>query len=367
MSNQVVVMPGATQTARRPRRQRAPRRSVAAKKKAAPKRKNAGRKSSAPLGMGNAPMECVKVYAKAITNPFDPSIRGKVCAPVFPSRPSQKITGSCFFPSFTTGTNGQGFVMADFTGANDEAPIYVTDSSYATSLFSYSATGVSANAWKTPYGSIVAGTGITALAFRVVSAGFRFRYTGTELNRGGTVLGIVHPSQGELAGQSINDYNVAQVRRYPVTREWQYMTVTAQSVEDLNYVPDRPNANTVLYPWTRSNAGGARPFAALVFNSKALNTFEVELIEHLEFCGGAIMGTLSPSHVGDQTIVNALSNAASEATYAPDSGMSAIRQTITSLNGSGVPPGVMSAITSTYRAMIDPLDSGILSGLRLNY
>lgn len=147
---------------------------------------------------------CAMMYARAICDPFHPSLR-QVCLPAFPSPPSHKTTSFLRF-SLTLGTAGYGFASFSPCLASDMCCGYFSNNLYASSSAAVPLTadntlnvGVSRLQMNNlPYTAanlynqaITNGQGV---AGRIVSYGVKITYTGTTLNESGVSYSWVAPT-----------------------------------------------------------------------------------------------------------------------------------------------------------------------------
>ena len=139
--------------------------------------------------------ECAARYACAIGAPFSAGAIG-ACVPSFPARPSFKVH-SRINGTFSIGTAGVGYIGVAPCVSNSQRCIYYTGSTFTGTTLMVSGTGVNAiTNTSNPYASgafVPASQATDAMTARIISVGLRIRYTGTELNRGGIVYGLVHP------------------------------------------------------------------------------------------------------------------------------------------------------------------------------
>jgi len=267
--------------------------------------------------------ECEAIYLKAVLDPFDPSLRGRVCYPSFPSRDSVKYN-TTWAGTVTIGTNGLGFLMVDPTYANDVISVWYTGGSYAgttSSAFSKSDAGVSNSTMSGPYASALfqsfnsAGSSNEA---RVVTGGIRTKYTGTELNRGGLNAYLLDQSQDSLVNNTTlgASFGLTYSNKFPTLGdEWQHFVIPPFHEVDLEY-----NGSTNLFPWSQNRGTTANPFIGVVFNGTAGNTFWVELIFHCEVAGASVqLAAATPSHIGNQQLIQSVMSASASAVYRPDS------------------------------------------------
>jgi len=127
-----------------------------------------------------------------------------------------------------TGTLGFGFVLLspERMAANDTAPVYFSDATYAGSTVNTPpAVGVVIGASNSDYVLAQFGTTATLAQFRVVSSGLRVRYVGTNLNRGGQMIALQEPTHDDLLGYSLTALDAQdQSVRFKVNEKWTYLT-----------------------------------------------------------------------------------------------------------------------------------------------
>lgn len=159
----------------------------------------ASKKVSSALGQAQLSPMALQ-YAKALGNPFD-SIQGAY-VPLAPVLPSKKLT-VWNKGSLITGTQGVGFLgFSPYGGVvNDSTSVSYTLANYAGTTFNPGAAiGAYGSNTNSPYLSSAFGNADELADFRLVSAGIRVRYTGTELNRGGSIVGLSQPEGASLSG-----------------------------------------------------------------------------------------------------------------------------------------------------------------------
>jgi len=150
-----------------------------------------------------------------------------------------------------------------------------------------------------PY--VLANFGQNGLQGRVVSAGLRIRYIGTELNRGGEIVGLQHPSHSGLNGYTVPLMNAyKETARLPVIRPWTTLLYRPVETTDLNF-------NIGLAP------AGQQFFMGFIINSATSvaspASYENEFFSNLELQGAAVQNK-KPSHVDvvGHGAVNAITN-----------------------------------------------------------
>lgn len=272
---------------------------------------------------------CEEMYLRALADPFDPEIQGEVCYPSFPAKKSVKYIGQQTVNVYI-GTNGFGWLAYDLTPGNTAlTPIAYTDATYAGTAASLITTtagsGVVTATWGTPTASSAFTESTEGLGnqFRVVIGGAKFRYTGTELNRGGSVFAVTAPQQDSLIGFMLgNCAEPTLSRELPVISSYQTVVLPPSHEEDVEW-----KDGDQLFPWSDGGGITSNPLQALVFVGTPGNSFVVRLIEHYEVAGNSfnMFGTMS--HIGRQQLIQSITTAASSATYgAPSQGRSYLQQ-----------------------------------------
>jgi len=256
---------------------------------------------------------CEKVYARALADPFDSQIYGRVCYPGFPVKESVKMVGQQS-ATVGVGTNGVGWLMFDVTPVNDSGAIYYTDTTYGGTLASSLATsgvGINGGYWNTPAPSSMFPETSVGNQFRMVCAGAQWRYTGTELDRGGSTYSLASPQAVSLSGATLTGCIAnAVAREHSVKDQYQVFVLPPIADSAIEW-----KDSDQKYPWSDGGNTGVGPLACLVFVGKPGTTYNVKLVEHFECAGTSYNQYASPSHVGRYEIIQSLSAAAAAATY----------------------------------------------------
>lgn len=218
-------------------------------------------------------------------DPFSQAVPAELpCIPDLYDEPSQK-----FFTfrrgSLAVGTGGVGGIYAGYGAGSDQNYLAYTGSSYGgTSLLlpPIATAGVALTAnTNFPYVG-------NSVACRLVGMGLRIRYTGTELNRGGTLYPVMRQNAND---NIVNNANVVARRSavaLPVTIKWHTITW-------------KPSWRTIL---EYSNSGfpildaSTSAFLGFVIQSANGNTFDYELIQYWEAVdnGNILVNNPTPSH-----------------------------------------------------------------------
>lgn len=255
--------------------------------------------------------ECAAKYAIAIADPWNPAAEG-ACVPTHPSRPSQKHT-AYRKGTVVIGANGFGFVTAAPCLANDQPAIWHSNSdTFIGSVASVSvdspATGVGqASLSMLPYAGsdlidVSVGRFQIPVAGRVVSASLTLEYTGTELDRAGSVVCFVDPAHSSVAGLNYGDIESRRESSYETSgqsRSKCTVSVSGLNTPELQYPEiDFLEMNnlqaqlSMMWPYSEplSTSGTSDPFIGApmmiiwVTGVKG-STWHYEYIQHSEFIG----------------------------------------------------------------------------------
>lgn len=124
----------------------------------------------------------------------------------------------------TSGTNGFGFItLSPHTMIqSDSSSVRASTAAFTSNYVNFADPGTQVFNSNSPYTlSDFALNTPGKLQQRVVSAGLRVRYIGTELNRGGQIVALHDPNHNTLAGMTLQDMNaMLESRKFPVNREW---------------------------------------------------------------------------------------------------------------------------------------------------
>lgn len=286
--------------------------------------------------------ECVLKYATAISDPWSPLAEG-VCIPTFPSRASLKSTT---FTRFTVsiGTGNVGWVAICPTLCNDQVCGFASTSTYAGGVgvapginsttiagSTLSQIVMSNNPFTTAQLTLASDTVQPTVSGRIVSVGVSVQYTGTKLNEGGLLYGLVHPNHG-----GIHSYTISQIAAFreacvcTTGSKKHWFTMAGQSEQEVQYpsfqLAQASDTLNALFPFsngqyidpTIQTIGGCP--LMIYFTGTAANTFEVEIVQHAEYIGSAASNMATPSHsdaVGFQVVNTAAALVQQKATQKP--------------------------------------------------
>lgn len=249
------------------------------------KNANASSSNSSSRGKVHGLSHLSESYARSLINPFSSPA---ACIPDYPVLPSRKL--KVFGKGvIETGNAGFGFIQMRPEGgpANDFSPIAYSNSAYLGTTLANTGAGVSTLNSNSDYSSTDFGATNDKARYRVVSAGLRVRYAGTELNRGGLCVGLQHPTHSPLQGMTFQQVDTnPSSKRFRPTDRWISQCYCPVLAAEVGY-------NTTPISIT-SGAGG---YMGFVFQSPAgatSVTYEFEYNINLEINGNSVRG-MTPS------------------------------------------------------------------------
>lgn len=287
---------------------------------------------------------CAGKLAAAIADPFSEDATG-ACFPVFPAPDSHKVQAFSRFDG-AIGTAGVGFILLTPSLANDLPSAYATTAAFTGSILkplsadSTLAPGVVKVQHNGPYSAsqLVRTNGVTEsiLVGRLVAAGVRVTYTGTELNLSGVCTSLVHPTHGNLSGAAISDLqSFGNADICPFTRKPCELVISPANIQNTAYSSTESNNNTkMVYPFSHAEGRFYQTFngtlynvdintvdtvqvdvgnamAAVMVTGVAGSTFHVDIVYHLEYTGKTAAASLTPNSV-DVSSVYAILTAAQQ-------------------------------------------------------
>lgn len=291
-----------------------PQKTASKKNSSKPGSKATGTKNRLPLQVipRNYLSDCASDYTRCLANPFTGPL---ACVPGPYPIMTRKLR-VFIKSSFTIGSQGAGFVWCNpmnslvnnhdcvnFTGAD-----YASAGGYAGVANGAGTTLIQTARSNSEYDAAAFGESPGTAQGRVVSCGLRIRYSGTELNRAGTVVAFSDPTHSTINGMTPANISLeVQSRRFPVTRDWTtvlYMPVIAEDYQLINVSNALTAANVAA--GTLSWYMGFQVIGAVVATS-----FEWEMFTVFEVNGRAVRG-MTPSH-SDPTGLAATMNVSNSA------------------------------------------------------
>lgn len=254
---------------------------------------------------------CSAEYAASLANPFD-GPEG-ACIPDYPALMTGRDTVFAKGTFQTSNLTGWGWVIADpkFASANDAnsvitnapaAPGLIIDDTVPANIVTFQSNSPYTVAQLTP----PSGPGSALLQRRVVSAGLRIRYTGSELNRGGRAVGLHDPAHQSLEGRG--EAGILLFResgQFEVTRRWTNLLYRPVDGEDLDFSDGFTGGGPNTYDRFYMGFVIQAPDPAIPMQ------FYFEFWVHLETQGRIVVNKI-PSHVDvvGHGAVNAITNMA---------------------------------------------------------
>jgi hypothetical protein len=242
--------------------------------------------------------ECASNYAKCLANPFTGPIG---CLPVSPSVLSYKFR-VWSKGTLQTGTTGTGFIYADHrTGAANNIGIAIHSiNTYTGTTIAFTGVGTAFVTSNSPFTDAAYGANPASNAFRVVSAGIRVRYIGTELNRGGQIIALADPTGAPMSGLTAAQMLAEPTaRKFPVIRSWTTVLWRPTSVQDRNWDTD---------PGAYDSIGAFGTIGIMVISPGAVEAdYEFEVAAVYEVNGRNVRGqTVTPvDTVGQEAVYSA--------------------------------------------------------------
>jgi len=247
------------------------------------------RVATAPLDVSQTVQvsNCAKDYGNSLMAPWGPAAP---CLPMGFPLPSRKM--KCF----SRGTAGVGSSSAlgyvllapGVMAANDANSVWYTTSAWTGSVLSATpTTGLLGVASNSDYAS--ASFAADQAQYRLVSAGIRVKYRGTELNRGGSYCIMEHPDHQSLVGDSLSvllAYDNCTRTRPPGDDEWISVVYSGpKNPSELEYAYDTGNISAHVGGTVANN-----PCMVIFLEGQADMTVDWECWANFEFIGSPVRG-----------------------------------------------------------------------------
>lgn len=277
------------------------------------RRGKAGVSAPKVINGGASIAKCTLEYASALVNPFD-ARQVMPCIPDNIVLPSQKYQTKSR-GVFSTGTNGKGFVIFDpfamawfdgtITGATTNAPIVYTTSAYASAAYNWLPAGgfplagtAVANS-NSPYTKALLADAARHIQMRLVAAGIRISYTGSNFrNQGRVILGKYAGNTTIVDGLQAADFlqdNYTTIT--PISRKSEYVFYTPDDQTFLGYHPAVNYSGVDHHGMFILIDGG---------DIDVPQSWLFEAVAYFELTGSGL--TLSPSHSDIQNMGHVLEN-----------------------------------------------------------
>jgi hypothetical protein len=187
--------------------------------------------------------------------------------------------------TLSTDANGSGFLCSDPTwgAANDQNTAFYSNGTAPTPTINLvPGGGVSGIMTNSDY--VAAQIGPQSTAYKVVSHGIRIRYIGTELNRGGQIIGLSDPSHNSLTGRNFANFQAELVsRQFAVGRKWVNVLYKPVLTTDLDM-------QTVFNTFSNTNTDPSFFNGFFIQSAVPNQPFEFEIYSLFEFQGAGVRG-----------------------------------------------------------------------------
>jgi len=216
-----------------------------------------------------------------------------------------KLQGTFQLQSTGVGTHDFGFILfAPYSAlSNDLTCIYkTTDTSTATAITNSGSVGLS---------TVIASTGPRANATfdtstgnrrRLIAAGLRIMYGGTELNRGGVIAGMMEPNHESLgsAGLTYDTLcsNYREVKSNPVRKGFRQVKWSPIQIEEMQLL-DNTTVLTLAPHIRNSNMVLAVRGPGVDSGTSVPQSYRWEAIVHYEFAGPSFNNSAIPAAFPD--------------------------------------------------------------------
>lgn len=271
---------------------------------------NSKRKPSSPGLTG-----CATKYFIAVSNPWSPQARG-ACIPRNPCPPSQKVSMTTYL-TVVIGINGIGFVAVSPCLASDSPIAWSSTATYAGSaITNLNCTngGISGGETivdylMTPFKNAQLTGVFPEISGKIISTGVRSQYIGKLTDRNGLITCFHDPNHMTVATTPSNIRDRQEAVTRAVGSNPCELTIYGVDEREFQY-PDGSSAGGLvenlkqIYPFSGGiNVTGTeqfgRPVGAIVYYGAPGTTFDVEIIQHMEFVGRS--ATNSTPNVSDSS------------------------------------------------------------------
>ena len=229
--------------------------------------------------------ECATKYARLLADPFVPN--HSACLPIPPTFKSEKLTVA-YKGTLETGTAGYGFVgvRPSHGLVSDSVVGWYSDAAFAGTAFDPSV-GTGKNSFNglglTPYVTADIAPDAKKLQYRLVAAGLRVKYVGTELERGGTIVGMREPNNGDLTAKGPSSF---------LTYDQVHFMRPGEGNDDGWVTCEWCPVTPLDYDYATALSGDVYPMAFIVQSASAGTSvsYVFELYTHFEIIGSLARG-----------------------------------------------------------------------------
>jgi len=279
-------------------------------------------------------------YCQTLCNPFVPTSCG---VPAWPAEPSRNV--HIWVRGTTVASSSEKFMFVLFNPkssiinsgfAEDAFCVYTGAHNYGDTMFQRNGAvaGVQEYASNSPYNASFFDNA-NHNRWRMVSAGLRVRYTGTEMARGGTLVGLNRPN---LSGERFADLmKYPFVHSVPVEKKWTTVLWAPRNPDDMAYqgIYVEPSIDA---PQVLNDQYFELGICGNVADATAGGTFEFECFANFEVTGESLSNVI-PRSVTENiyTVAGAFRRASGNGSAMNETETAAsMKKVMTALYGSGV-------------------------------
>jgi hypothetical protein len=284
--------------------QRNPRKQTAQQSKRAPRRRNRRRGPSKTIGVHMSP--CAAKYIGCLANPFTGPL---ACVPSqFPNRTSRQrvfVRGSM---TIAASPDSFGFIMVDprRSAFNDSPCLIASKSAFTAQQWNGNSPSVDTYNSNAQYPKSALTDGQAGINYRIVGSGLRARYTGTNLNMGGTYHCLHDPTHSTIQSRNIGSAeSEIQAVRVPINKKW--VTVL--------YYPISEGEYTLLDdPFVASSEPGTLTtttshwYMGILIAAPEAGSYDFEFFSVVEYQGATVRGQ-QPSEADPNAVAIAVTAA----------------------------------------------------------
>jgi len=120
--------------------------------------------------------------------------------------------------------------------ANDAIQVIGSGAAYTLTVVSLASVNNITASSNSDYAAAQVGVADTQLEYKLVSAGLKIRYIGTELERGGQLIGLQDQNHKSMEGRSLASVSGEETsKRFPIDRKWKRVLFRPIDDDDLDF------------------------------------------------------------------------------------------------------------------------------------
>lgn len=240
--------------------------------------------------------QCSNSYMRCLQDPFSGPLAGIPDYPVLQTRKARYFAKGSFSTSNTTGFGYIVFtpetLSVNDVPAGSLAPVDFSTAAFPLAQINILGAGTGLALGNSDYASASFGAAAVLAEYRIVAAGLRFRYIGTELNMGGSISALHEPNHQTLNGATLPQMlGYPETMTLPVTRRWTNIVYKPVLITDQQYKNQFPQ-----YTGTQNDVASAYMAAIITAPVPTVAMpFEFQAYVVVEFNGRNIQGR-TPSY-----------------------------------------------------------------------